>query len=81
MTLPPEDPAPQTSDEPKTTTSLNLILDPVHYAALERLASTVHMKNQQVLRHLIRIADRYVHGTDSPFIDKLEGIFPKKKAG
>lgn len=81
MSQPPDDSPPETSDDPQKTISLNLRLDPVHYAALQRIAATAHLKDQQVLRHLIRIADRFMQGKASPFVDKLEGIFPQRKAG
>lgn len=80
MSLPPDE---LSSDPPEIQprVTVNLRLDAVHYAALQRIAATAHLKDQQVLRHLIRIADRYIQGKASPFVDKLEGIFPQRKVG
>jgi hypothetical protein len=81
MSQPSDDPPPETSEDPQKPIHINLRLDPVHYAALQRIAGGAHLKDQQVLRHLIRIADRFMQGKASPFVDKLEGIFPQRKAG
>lgn len=77
----PNDCATESQDDLPEHGRLTLLLDPVHYAALRRLSASVHLKDQQVLRHLIRIADRFMQGDDSPFIDRLEGIFPQRKVG
>jgi hypothetical protein len=79
MTQPPSDPPEETPDDPEK--SINIRLDPVHYAALLRISGVAHLKAPQALRHLIRIADRYIHGKESPFVDRLEAIFPKRKVG
>lgn len=79
MAQPAEDP-PETAEDTQENVQLTLRLDPVHYAALRRISGASNLKGQQAIRHLIRIADRFIQGDDSPFVDRLEGIFPKRKA-
>lgn len=81
MPVPPDDDPQENIGQNRKSVTVNLRLDPTHYAALERIAAAAHMKDQQVLRHLIRIADRFVQGKASPFVDELGGIFPKLKVG
>ncbi len=79
---PPADDPPIDSDDIKINPgAINVRLDPEHHAALQRIARGAHLRQTQVLRHLIRIADRFMQGDDSPFVDRLEGTFPKRKAG
>jgi len=69
------------TEDPNKSIRLTLCLDSVHAAALQRISGVAHLKDQQALRHLIRIADRFIQGDRSPFVDRLEGIFPKHKVG
>jgi hypothetical protein len=81
MSEPADDPPEDTAEDLQKVVQLSLRLDPVHYAALRRIGGISHLKEQQVLRHLIRIADRFMRGDESPFVDRLEGIFPQRKVG
>ncbi len=76
MTQTPPEPPDENPDDPEK--SINIRLDAAHLAALERISVASHLKRPQALRHLIRIADRYIHGKDSPFVDRMDAIFPKK---
>ena len=73
----------QPDDEPdespgKATKDLKLRLDPVHYAALQRIAAFEHLKRADTVRRLIRIADQLIHGKKSPFAEDLEDLFQRK---
>lgn len=57
---------------------LKLLLDPVHYDALQRIAKFEHLKRGDAVRKLIRIADRLIMGSDSPFAENLEDLFQRK---
>ncbi len=57
--------------------ALNLRLDPVHYAALGRIAKFEHLKRADTVRRLIRIADQLITA-DSPFAENLDAIFQRK---
>lgn len=60
------------------TKDLKLRLDPVHYAALQRIAKFEHLKRADTVRRLIRIADQLITGSESPFAENLEDLFQRK---